>query len=183
MWYLRGLYGNLWQMWGFKVFNCFICLLYGLDSIFEQFFLCMFNLCANIVWIAKKMKQKVISMRMHEVFLGKSFFSSMQVTHTHYACINIWVDNWTLEQKGWRWAICDICEGAYDSSQKLKVEQLEVLILNGQYVTYLRHQALDNTMWPILKEGLKIAAKRDIPKVAVLLIMHISFMWLFWGCI
>ena len=88
-----------------------------------------------------------------------------------------------MEQKGWRWAICDICEGAYDSSQKLKVEQLEVLILNGQYVTYLRVQALDNTTRAILKECFKIVAKHDIPKVAVLYIMHISFMWLFWGCI
>ena len=58
----------------------------------------------------------------------------------------------------------------------LKVEQMEVLKLNVQYVTYLRLQALDHTMRAILKECLKIVAKRDIPKVAELCIIHISFM-------
>ena len=58
----------------------------------------------------------------------------------------------------------------------LKVGQMVVLHLNKQCVTYLRLTAFRNTMIAILKLCLKSFQKRDIPKVAQLFIMHISFM-------
>ena len=63
----------------------------------------------------------------------------------------------------------------------LKVLQTVVLSLDEQYVTNLRFTALENTLRAILNVCFKIVWKRDIPKALELLIIHISFMWLFWG--
>ena len=63
----------------------------------------------------------------------------------------------------------------------LKVWQTVVLNLHKQYVTNVRFTALGNTLRAILNVCFKIVWKRDIPKAPELFIIHISFMWLFWG--
>ena len=63
----------------------------------------------------------------------------------------------------------------------MKVWQTEVLNLHKQYVTNVRFTALGNTLRAILNVCFKIVWKRDIPKAPELFIIHISFMWLFWG--